>query len=237
MFKKIENIIIIILLAIIVFMGFKTCNTEKELIANNVILTDSLYEYRNKVGELYAEKATYISTIDDLSRINQELYDECKKLKDNPIVVTKIETVTKIDSIYIKSEPIIVNDKITNNYNYNDNYLNMNISHVLYNNIGELFVNDISVEADIYYDIIENKKSKSLSIITRSTNPYLKINDVNGGIINPTNSKTLENYFKHRNKWSFGISGGMYCIYDVNSKTIGVGPGFGLSLSYNFYLF
>lgn len=237
MLKKIESIIIIVLLGIIIFMGFRTCNMEKELMSNNIILTDSLYEYKNKVGELYAEKTTYISSIDELKRINQDLYDECKKLKDNPIIVTKIETITKIDSVYIKSEPIIVNDKITNNYNYNDNYLNMNISHILYDNVGELFVNDISMKADIYYNIIEDKKNKSLSIITRSTNPYLIINDVNGGLISPDNSKTLDNYFKRKNKWTFGISGGMYCIYDINSKAIGVGPGFGLSLSYNFYSF
>ena len=218
-------------------MGFRSCKMQNELTANNVILTDSLYEYKNKVGELYVEKNTYIATIDDLSRINQDLYNECKKLKDNPIVVTKIETVTKIDSIYITSEPIIVNDKITNSYNYDDGYLHMNVNHILYNNTGELFVDNISMKSDIYYDIIENKKSKSLSIITRSTNPYLIINDVNGGIISPDNSNTLEKYFARKNRWSLGLSGGMYCIYDLNSKTLGIGPGIGISLSYNFITF
>ena len=56
---------------------------------------DTLTVYKNKVGELYAQQKIYIVEIEDLKKHNQELYNEVKNLKDHPIVVTKIKTVTE----------------------------------------------------------------------------------------------------------------------------------------------
>ena len=241
MFKTIisnyKNVLIIILLIISSVLYFKNVNIENKLETNQVILTDSLYEYKNKVNELYKEKEAYITNKKDLERINKELYDEIKKLKDNPIVVTKIETVTKIDSIFIESKTekdSLSNSKI-NNYNYIDDYVSMNLTHKLNNNTGSLFVNNIKINADITYSIIENKKTNKLSIITKSNNPYLNITDVNGGLINLQNSKTLKQYYRRDNKWNISVNGGYGIVYDhVNGRFV-VGPTLSIGVSYTLF--
>ena len=238
MFKTIisnyKNVLIIILLIVSSILYFKNVNIENKLETNQVILTDSLYEYKNKVNELYKEKEAYITNKKDLERINKELYDEIKKLKDNPIVITKIETVTKIDSIFIESKTekdSLSNSKI-NNYNYIDDYISMNLTHKLNNNTGSLFVNNIKMNADITYSIIENKKTNKLSIITKSNNPYLNITDVNGGLINLQNSKTLEQYYRRDNKWNISINGGYGIVYDHVNGRFAVGPTLSIGVSY-----
>lgn len=232
-----KNVLIIILLIISSVLYFKNVNIENKLETNQVILTDSLYEYKNKVNELYKEKEAYITNKKDLERINKELYDEIKKLKDNPIVVTKIETVTKIDSIFIESKTekdSLSNSKI-NNYNYIDDYVSMNLTHKLNNNTGSLFVNNIKINADITYSIIENKKTNKLSIITKSNNPYLNITDVNGGLINLQNSKTLKQYYRRDNKWNISVNGGYGIVYDhVNGRFV-VGPTLSIGVSYTLF--
>lgn len=232
-----KNVLIIILLIVSSILYFKNVNIENKLETNQVILTDSLYEYKNKVNELYKEKEAYITNKKDLERINKELYDEIKKLKDNPIVITKIETVTKIDSIFIESKTekdSLSNSKI-NNYNYIDDYISMNLTHKLNNNTGSLFVNNIKMNADITYSIIENKKTNKLSIITKSNNPYLNITDVNGGLINLQNSKTLEQYYRRDNKWNISINGGYGIVYDHVNGRFAVGPTLSIGVSYTLF--
>ena len=232
-----KNVLIIILLIISSILYFKNVNIENKLETNQVILTDSLYEYKNKVNELYKEKEAYITNKKDLERINKELYDEIKKLKDNPIVITKIETVTKIDSIFIesKTEKDSLSDSKINNYNYIDDYISMNLTHKLNNNTGSLFVNNIKMNADITYSIIENKKTNKLSIITKSNNPYLNITDVNGGLINLQNSKTLEQYYRRDNKWNISINGGYGIVYDHVNGRFAVGPTLSIGVSYTLF--
>ena len=230
-----KNILIIVLTIIITILIFKNYSLEKEFKNEQIILTDSLYDYRNKIGELYKQKDFYITTNKELEKINSDLYKEIKKLKDNPIIITETETIIKIDSIYVKSENKVdsLNNKIINDYNYNDNYLSMKIKHTLTDKYGSLQINDISMFADITHSIIEDKKSKKLSIITKSNNPYLTINDINGGFIGLDNSKTLEKYYKRINTWGLGFSAGYGVTYDNHSKRIVTGPVimFGISKS------
>lgn len=228
-----KNILIIILIIVIGILFFKTSSLEKEYKNNQVILVDSLRDYENKIGELYKQKDFYITSIKELEKINDDLYNEVKHLKDNPIVITKTETIIKVDSIYIKSDNKIdsLSNNIINTYNYNDTYLSMNVEHKLSKGYGELSVNNISMNANITHSIIEDKKTKKLSIITKSDNPYLIINDINGGFIGLDNSKTLEKYYKRKNTWSLGINVGYGVGYDIVSNKFVTGPMVSVGIS------
>lgn len=237
MFNKIisnsKNILIIILLIIICILLFKHNSIEKELKYNQVILTDSLYEYKNKIGELYKEKELYITNSKELEKINKELHNEIKNLKDNPIIITKTETIIKFDSIYIESKTnldSLTNDKI-NNYNFKNDYLTMNITHKLSKNNGSLFIDNINMNADLTYSIIENKKSNKLSIIAKSNNPYLTINSIDGGFIDLDDSKVLKRYYNKKNKWALSINGGYGIVYDTSNKNFVLGPTLSIGVS------
>lgn len=235
--KDIKFYIILILFFIIGFLIFQNNRYASELNYNNVILTDSISYYKNKANELYTQKESYIIENEELKRINNDLKKEYDNLKDNPIVITKIETKYEIKEVYIESETIkkdTINNIINNIYNYNDNYLNVNISHNfnLTNNIGKIELSNIVIYSNIYTNIIE--KNKKLYLTSRCDNPYLTITNVDGGFIDLEKSKVLNNFYKRENKWSLGVSGGFYAIYGITNKKIDFGPGFGVSISYTF---
>lgn len=230
-----KNVLILILIIIMGFLIFQNRHYEKEMNNNYVILTDSLLEYRNKNNILYKEKESYIIEIDELKRVNQSLYNEYKSLKDNPIVITEVITEVQIKEVVVESEAKqdTLNHKLINVYDYVDDYLNLKATHTynFNNNVGALTLSNINMKSNIYTDIIE--KDKKLQLISRSDNPYLEITNINGGFIEIEDSKILNKYFKRNNKWSLGISGGIYAIYGLNSKKVDVGPGIGISLNYS----
>ena len=186
LFKDVKFYIILILIFIIGFLIFQNNNYASKLNYNNVILTDSISYYKNKADELYIQKESYIIENEDLKRINSDLSKEYNNLKENPIVVTKVETKYEIKEVYIESDKAVIdslNNIISNFYNYNDNYLSLNASHKLNlnTNVGNLELTNISMNSNIYTNIIE--KDKRLYLISRSDNPYLNI--TNGlGVLN-----------------------------------------------------
>lgn len=233
---NVKNIIIILLLFLIGFLIIQNRVFEKQSIDNYIILNDSLNVYKNKNKELYKEKQSYILNIETLKESNKSLYDEYKKLKDNPIIITETKTEVIIKEIYIdKNESKIDSlNNIINSYNYKDNYLSLNATHTYnpINNLGSLNINNINMKANIFTNIIE--KDKKLYLISRSDNPYLNITNIDGGFIDINDSKVLNKYYKKQNKWSIGISMGVYGIYGLSNKKFDFGPGVGLSLNYNF---
>lgn len=234
--NKIFTIVLSVLCFILCILTIKQCYSEKQLNDNYVILSDSISVYENRIGELYKEKQSYILDINNLKEINERLYKEVKNLKDNPIVITHVETVTKIDSIFIKKPGILDSlSNITNDYYYNDNHLSMNINHKLNTNTlsGQLNVNNILLNTNIYTNIVEDKKNKSLHLLVKSDNPYIQINNINGGFIDISKSKTLNDFYKRENRWSLTITAGLAGIYDLSDRRGGVGPGIMIGVSYN----
>ena len=238
-FLNVKNIVITILILLIGFLIIQNRVFEKQSLDNYVILSDSLTVYKNKNNELYKEKQSYILNNEMLKEANASLYEEYKKLKDNPIVITETKTEVVIKEVYIdKSESKIDSlNNIINSYKYKDDYLSLNALHTYNPNdsLGSLKISDINMRASIYTNIIE--KDKKLYLISRSDNPYLVINNVNGGFIDINDSKTLNKYYKKHNKWSIGVSAGVYGIYGLSNKKFDFGPGVGLSLTYNFVSF
>lgn len=235
--KDVKFYIILILIFIIGFLIFQNNRYASELNYNNVILTDSISYYKNKANELYTQKESYIIENEDLRRINNDLKREYDNLKDNPIVITKVETKYEIKEVYIESDKAEIdslNNIISNFYNYNDNYLSLNASHRLnlIDSVGRLDLTNIAMKSNIYTNIIE--RDKRLYLISRSDNPYLTITNVDGGFIDLESSMVLNRFYKRENKWSIGVSGGLYAIYGLTNKKIDFGPGFGFSITYSF---
>lgn len=235
LFSDWKNILIIFLFIFSSIFYIKLCITNNKLDDSYIVLSDTLSYYKNKVNDLYLEKESYILDINDLKRVNSDLYNEIKKLKDNPIVVTKIKTETIIDSIEIKSiKYIYVDSTYINSYKWDDNYLKMNVTHTLKNHNGTLFINNISMQSDIYTSIIE--KNKKLYLISRSTNPYLNITNVDGGLLSIEDSKVISNYMKNNesffDKFNLNFNIGISILYDFNTQTIKAGPGATLGLGF-----
>lgn len=234
---KLSTIVTILLAGLSIFLFIRLSyyqdryrKSENEV----VVITDSLSNYKSKSGELYKQQQSYIADNNQLRHINEDLYKEVKNLKDNPIVVTKIIYKITTDTIYTNSGETILKDSLYfSNWKYsNEPYFNINGTNT-FNSKTHKFsnrINSLSFNADMSVDIIE--KDKRLSIIAKSTNPYLNVTNISGGLISPENSKVLSNYFKE-SKWSIGVGAGISCGYFDNSiKFI---PTINLSIYYKLF--
>lgn len=208
MFSDWKNLVIVVSLITLLFLYFNYRSEKKKL--ENIIVeqTDTLTTYKNKVGELYSEKAAYITDIKNLKQSNSDLYAEVKKLKDNPIVITKIETVTEIKEIYIKDSINVIEPGVySTGINYNDKWCGI-FGETRFDTsklVSETKFDSIRFYNNITIDLIESKKG-NLSFIAKSDNPYCQINNLNGVMLSPEDSKAIRK--RYDKKWVLAIGVG-----------------------------
>lgn len=235
LFSDWKNIFLLLLAIALIVLGILYRRSEKKIEfmnAQNIELQDTLIEYKNKAGELYTAKETYITTIKDLKQLNSDLSAEVKKLKDNPIVVTKVEYETKVETIYIKDSLEFSDDLKTYKsiFDYQDKWTSIDgFTYFDFRNMDSYTtINNISFTGNFYYDIIE--KDNKLYTAVRSDSPYLQINNIETAIISPNNSKILRQHF--RRPW--GISGGIGVSAVVVNNTVKIVPSVSVIVGYKF---
>ena len=94
-FKDWKHTVIVSSLIALVILSFKYKNLKNDFNDIQNTAKDTLTVYKNKVSELYSQQKAYITEINDLKKSNSELYTEVKNLEDNPVVVTKVHTITE----------------------------------------------------------------------------------------------------------------------------------------------
>lgn len=234
-----RNIILIsvfIVMGLIMAISISNCNRYKNLYDyTRIAYNDTVTQYLNKNKELYTANLLYITTEKDLRRQNEELYNEVKSLKDNPLVVTKIKTVYKHDTVTVES-PIIIdtaNGDFESNFNYSDNWTDIagNFKGNIFTNSGVFNLNKLNFNCEITSDIIE--KNGQLYFISKSDNPYMYISNTDGVMLTPEKSKALKQRFNR----PWGIMAGIgftATVYDNNVKII---PGLNITIGYKLLSF
>lgn len=234
-FSDWKNILIVILAAVLLCTYFnykRVSNDYRDTIAEQV---DTISSYRNKVGEMYSQIGTHITDIEKLKKINSDLYSEVKKLKDNPIIITKIETVTEIKEIHM-TDTLYKYDVSMYKFpfRYSDQYAiisgecNFDTSELT----GSASFDKISFPNNITLSLIESKKGQ-LSFITKSDNPYCQINNMNGVVISPEDSKAIKKRFDKPWTLVLGVGG---TVTMVNGK-VTVYPGVQLTFGRKIFAF
>lgn len=233
-FKDWRNVVSVASLIAVIILAckYRSLKSDYNDIRNSA--QDTLTVYKNKVGELYAQQKTYIVEIKDLKKHNQELYDEVKNLKDHPIVVTKIKTVTEYkDKIVKDTVTIDPSGNYTFNMNYNDPWFNLSGKSTLNieTMIGTAKFDSISFPNTITVDLIE--KNNQLSFIAKSDNPYCQINSLNGSILSPETSSVLKKRFDK--KWAVVVGvGPTLSVYD---NKIVILPGLQVTIGRKLFAF
>lgn len=103
--KNHPTFILLIICAILIFLLVGQCSSIRKLKnSNNSMInyyTDSLRTERTKNGKLEYDKSILIASVDDLKKINKDLYDELQEEKGKVKVI--IKEVVKIvhDTIYL----------------------------------------------------------------------------------------------------------------------------------------
>lgn len=235
-FGNIKNLIIVVLAILFLVAACNAYSTKKELEKTKIELVeanDSTFTYKNKVGELYAARETYIADIKQLKEENAELYQEYKHLKDHPIIIEKVETIIKIDSITVKDSVALYNDTYIAKFDYNDKWYNISgaTSFDLPKNTASTSIFNVSLPANFTTDVIE--KDKKLYFLTKCDNPYVQINNIEGAVVSPEQSKVLKNRFDK----PWGIMIGVGPSVTVIDNTVKVYPALQLTLGYKFISF
>lgn len=204
-----------------------------------VIWNDSTYIYKNKYDEEYAAKNAYILKTEQLQKYNNELYAEYKSLKDHPIVITKTVVVTKIDSVNTNTHDVNYKDStLTWNWSASDkDYYSINgisKANILYPNQSLTFINNLTINAKLTLDVIDN--GQQLSVIAKSDNPYMDLGVNESVIIDPKESPTISKYYKPK-RWGLSIYLGLGANFgwDPVHNNIGfnLGPSAGVAVTYD----
>ena len=237
-FSSFKNFIIVLLTILCLVGACSLYRTKKDLERTKIELVesqDTTFIYKNKAGELYAACETYIADIKELKAANEELYKEWKNLKDHPIIIEKVETVTKIDSVYIKDDVVVdtLSNIYTATFNFTDKYYSIYGATTLDipNKAASTSIYNIEIPATFTTDVIE--KNKKLYFLAKCDNPYVQINNIEGAIVSPEQSKV----FKKRFNRPWGVMIGVGPSITVIDNTVRIYPALQLTVGYKFISF
>lgn len=238
--------IIIILSIIIVFLGCANINTCRNSNQKTEFLTDSITKIKTKEGIKYITKnVPVIKNNKELKEYADSLYIENKrlrKIKLNPIVITKTNTVTKLKNVpaitTVDKYPgyYMISWKYGKTYD-NNNFISLNgetKADSLMKNVTTK-ISNLTVASDLILDVTDNDKN-TIKILARSNNPLISITNIEGSIINPKKSKTISSYFKPK-RWSIGFNLGEGIGYSNQTGNFTLSPYIGIGLSYNLISF
>lgn len=233
---KIVKWILFFVTVLTLCLSISRCSTYKKRYENSYReYHDTLSVYMNKYNEIYAMNNAYITDLNTLKRENQELYDEVKSLRDNPIIVTKIKTEYITDTITVTPE--LTTDTATGdffaNISYADEWNNFNgrFSGNIYTGASLFSMDHLQFNCSLTTDLIE--RDGKLYFITKSDNPYMKITDMDGYLVSPEKSKVLKKTFNR----PWGIMIGAGCTATVYDGKIMLLPGINLTLGYKILSF
>lgn len=237
-FKDWKQLLIFLLVALCTFLMLKVNHISNEYYDYQQRVVDTLSVYQNKIGELYAANDTYIIDIKELKKTNRELYDEVKNLKDNPIIVTKTKIKYRVDTVRMNSDTVFVyndgNDLIyRNEFSKRDKW--MDISGItLFSMNNKQFsttLNYISFNSDITTNLVE--RNNKLYFVSKSSNPYMQINNIEGCMISPEDSKVIKKCFDKRLAIVIG-AGQTLTVVNGQLKAV---PGLQLTFGYKLISF
>lgn len=229
------GIIIIILLLVCGIYSCKLRKAEHQV----VIWNDSTYIYKNKYGEEYNAKNTYILEAEQLKKYNDELYKEYKSLKDNPVIITKYVAVTKVDSVDTNTSNLVVNDSLLAwDWSANDSTYYSICGHSQANlqskDSALTTIDNLEIDAKITMDVVDN--GEQLSVIAKSDNPYMWLGPSASVVIDPRTSPTLSSYYKPK-RWGLSVylGVGVNCGWDPIHNNVGlnIGPSAGVAVTYD----
>lgn len=230
--KMAVPLLFILLIISVGFTYFYKTKSEKPSII--YVQKDTLEKYTTKDGDTIIGKNTYIQSLNELKKTNEELYEQVKSLsniKFQPIVVTRIETDMKIDTIYAekdKDSAIVhkTTEKILNWKSPQNPYYSFNGRTVVKSDFSDFStsISNFSVKSDLSVSLVE--KDKQLKVVASSTNPYVDVSNINSVVIDPKKSKVIKSCFPTK-RWHVGPYVGVG--FDKNLKLT---PSMGISLGY-----
>lgn len=246
-----RNALLIVFVLCIVY--FRSCTGGSSIDTtvyeqNIAALTDSLRVYKTKNGELVYEKSSLLTSTKELKQLNNELAEEVKYLKDNPIVIIKWKTKIVHDTVYL---PVVVGEAYWNEdstiktvpftWKYDTVYIENNYRKLagqylvqvdtLLNVVTKSFIISTDEIGMSFTTGLTESKDGNLEIFIKTPYPGFKPVDVDGALIDPRESDVIKKFFPPK-RWSIGPYIGYGFYFDPVKGKAGSGINAGISVSY-----
>ena len=220
---KTHAIYILIICLLIGFLSVsvnRCTDVSREYKHNLEALNDTIKYYQDKNGNLVATKLAFESDIKTLELLNKDLYDQIDSMKLNPKTVAQIITIGgEIENPQQDTAYIVKYDTISKGFNkdfdFNNKYRTLE-GNVDYHNdsLGIHITKDV---INFDYTLAMDKDAR---IYVKSTNPYVKYNEISGFTVPKQKKK----------RWNIGpsINGGYDPINKNWSASIGISFTYGL---------
>ena len=174
-------IAIIICLLLCLSMAVNKCSSVSGEYKHNIeALNDTIKYYQDKNGNLVATKLAFESDVKTLKELNRNLYDQIDSLKLRPNNVAQIIDIggeienPQQDTAYIVLRDTIVKG-FTKSFDFNDKYRTLEgIVNYRNDSLGMHILKDV-----IYFDYTV-AMDKDARVYVKSTNPYVKYNEISG---------------------------------------------------------
>ena len=241
---SLKDALIVILVAFAGVFYFQMKDYKEQSDKTIIVYNDTIASYKNKLGEECAIKNMYIQQVEDLKRNNESLYAEIKKLKEDPVVVVKTETVFVKDTTYLNTVAEEDSTEYKLQWNLAESYDKYNWFNIEGNTsikkdslTYSTYLTNLSIGANLVLDVVETKDKNHFQIITRSDNPNLRFTNIEGAFLDPSKSTVIKNAIKKTN-FGFGIYGGYGLSATPGEKCLaGWQIGLGVFWSPNFLRF
>ena len=255
---KLQKFILFAALILALVMWFQSCNSKKQLaldsdkqhqidMQNEKATTDSLHFTKNKVGELEAFKASFVSKIEDLQKVNVALYNQIQKEKGKVtgIIDGKVTVVTK-DVImsntlkryqdgktfgFLFSKDLDKKDGFTFSVKGESKFTKIN--DTIFAGSTDIFESKSNLELIMGF----KEENKQYNVFARSKNSNVIIDSLSGVLIIPRPDKhdILQNPEKPK-RWGIGFQAGVGFGLVKNQVFLTV-PYIGIGISYNIIRF
>ena len=218
-------LLIIALLVCSLCLSINRCsNAGGEYKHNIEALKDTIKYYQDKNGNLVATKLAFESDIKTLKLLNEDLYNQIDSLKLKKDKVKEVIIVKgEIDNGKKDSSYVIKHDTISKGFdktfNFNDKYRTLE-GNATYKD--DIF--NININKDVIYFDYTLALDKNNRVYIKSTNPYVKYNELSGF--------TLPSYKRKPTALVLGPSVG-YGYDFTNNKFV---PTIGFNITWGFNL-
>jgi len=233
-------------------LWFRSCNGNQELLhaakrqqliyeQNRRALTDSLRNEKNKAGDIESVKSAFVSKVQDLEKLNKDLYDEVKREMGNVKSLIKAQATIDRGGLTLSNELVRYPDNVTYGLKFKDTYVD---SSMFWSVSGE---SKFKLENNIIYpgktDITENRirvglvmgfteTDNTYTVFARSSSPLVKFNELDGVLLIPKRQDITMPPCPRKKRFGLGPSLGYGFTQDLR-----LSPYVGFSLSYNLIQF
>lgn len=203
-------------------------DTAAQYRQNYIAAVDSLKQIKLDNGNTLHEKAMYILKTEDLQKqlniSRQEYQDLEKKLNSTIAALAKANARVRVDTIEIKSDPIVLADTLASPFAWSDKYLNISGMTVASPTFSYTKIDKIGMDVPLTIGITQDYK-----MFATTDNPYVTFTSIESVID--------EKVLPKKKPWSIGVTLGFGATYGLCNKKFDVGPTAAFGLSYSFAQF